>query len=168
MEKNGTLDRIKKRYIIIGLSIFVFLSILYILNGFYWRAKCDQTMELFGTALINRDLDLLDTLFERECDMITTEGRGRKYYYQRGVIAENWEKREYQVTLYHYDYIERPQDFWSFFRSSKIGGVCELRIIDAYGEEYRLSVIMTISRSDGGRIISTNALLRQNPTYWGL
>ena len=158
-QRNGILGRITKRYIFIGISIFILLAILYILNGFYWRAKCDQTMELFGTALINRDLDLLDVLIDRDCDMISTEDKDRKYYYQRGVIAEIWETEEYIVTLFHYEYIEKPFDFWNIFRGSKIVGVCELRILDTDGDAYRLCVIMTISRSKGGRIIRTTAYL---------
>ena len=162
------MERIKKKYTLIGISIFILLSILYILNGFYWRAKCNQTMELFGSALINRDLDLLDTLFDQECEMIPIEGRERQYQYQRGVIAEIWETNKYTVTLYHYDYIEGPYDFWNIFRGSPIVGVCELRIVDVSGEDYRLLVIMTISRSEGGRIVRTTASLGQNPTRWGL
>ena len=116
---------------------FYFLFILNILIGVYWRAKCDQTMELFGTALINRDLDLLDTLFDRDCDMSSAEGvvRQRQYHYQRGVIAEIWSTKEYTVTLYHYDYIKSPYSFWNIRLDSWTLGLCELRIVDAEGKE---------------------------------
>ena len=161
------MDRIAKRYIIIGLSIFVLLSILYILNGFYWRAKCDQTMELFGTALINRDLDLLDTLIDRECDMSTTEGKGRQYHYQRGIIAEIWETKEYTITFYHYDYIASPYEFWKIRMDPWILGVCKLKIIDTDGTEYQLCVTLILSRNKDGRIIHSNASLDRDPTRWG-
>ena len=158
------LGRIAKRYIIIGLSIFILLSILYILNGFYWRAKCDQTMELFGTALINRDLDLLDTLIDRECEMDPVEGKGRQYHYQRGVIAEIWETKEYTITLYQFKYFEKPYDFWNFFQEFQIGGLCEFRIVDAGGEEYWLLITMIIDRNEDGKIIRTTAYLDQTPS----
>ena len=161
------MHRIKKRYIITGISIFILLSILYILNGFYWRAKCDQTMELFGTALINRDLDLLDTLIDRECDMDPVEGKERQYHYQRGVIAEIWASKDYIVTLYHYDYIGNPYAFWNIRLGSRILGVCELKIIDADGKEYQLCATLIISRNKDGRIIHSRASLDRNPTRWG-
>ncbi|MDE6530725.1 MAG: hypothetical protein K2K96_08115 [Lachnospiraceae bacterium] len=126
-------------------------------------------MELFGSALINRDLDLLDTLFDQECEMIPIEGRERQYQYQRDVIAEIWETKEYTVTLYHYDYIERPYAFWNLRLGSSILGVCELRIIDITGKEYRLLITMIIYRNEGGgRIVHSNASLNRNPTRWGL
>lgn len=161
------MHRIKKRYIITGINIFILLSILYILSGFYWRAKCDQTMELFGTALINRDLDLLDTLIDRECEMDPVEGKGRQYHYQRGVIAEIWDSKDYIVTLYNYDYIENPYVFWNIRLGSTILGVCELRIVDVDGKEYRLCITMIISRNRDGRIIHSRASLDRNPTRWG-
>lgn len=163
------MGRIKKRYIIIGISIFALLIILNIIIGFYWRAKCDQTMELFGTALINRDLDLLDTLIDRECDMGPAEGlvRQRQYHYQRGVIAEIWETKEYTINLYHYEYIGSPYAFWSIRLGSSILVACEFRIIDISGKEYRLLVTMIINRMERGRIVSTDAYLDRDPTRWG-
>ena len=160
------MDRIKKQYVLIGISIFILLSILYILNGFYWRAKCNQTMELFGTAMINRDLDLLDTLIDQECEMCPTEGKDRQYQYQRNVIAKIWETKEYTITLYHYKYIEKPHDFWSIFEGTQIGGICELRIVDAGGVEYWLLITMIINRHDDGKIIRTTAFLDTTPNRW--
>ncbi len=162
------MERIKKKYTLIGISILILLSILYILNGFYWRAKCNQTMELFGSAMINRDIDLLDALMDQECEMFTTEGKVRQYQYQRDVIAEIWGTKEYTVTLYHYDYIESPYVFWNLRLGSSILGVCELRIVDAGGKEYQLVVTVSIRRNEDGRILHSTAYLDQNPTRWGL
>lgn len=157
--------RIKKKHIIMGTGIFILLSILHLLNGFYWRAKCNQTIELFGTAIINRDIDLLDTLVDWDCDMGTTEGKERRYHYQRGVIAEIWETKEYTITLYHYKFFGTPYDFWHNLRGSS--GVCEFKINDINGAEYWLLIIWGIDRDKDGKIVRITASLEEEQTLKG-
>lgn len=162
----GALELMSKKkyvkYIIICVMIIVFFIGLSIINKYYWRVKCEQTMELFGTALINKDIELMDELLAQDCSMFTTEGRERKYYYQRGVIEEIWKTTDFEFTSYNFAPLG-----WSSKSLSALYSI-EMRVLDANKDEYSVIITVTISRENifDAVITHTNCGYTKNPRSW--
>lgn len=119
-------------------------------------------MKLLGEALINKDIELMDELFDWECVMFPVGGGERKYSYQRDVIKEIWNTKNFQITSYDYTIMSLGiQHFlhptWQCF--------FEMRIIDSYGNEYILTSLVNIRIENfyDFKIIHSNTRLTENP-----
>lgn len=133
--------KLNKCYIIIGLIIIPHL--IFVFWGYNWLLKCNHTMDMLGSALSSQNIILMDELFSPDCSVITTEGRTRKYSYQRGVIEKIWNKSDYQVISYDYDQLGFYIEYWL---APTIQYTFEMRILDSEGNEYELSSILIIHK----------------------
>lgn len=135
--------KLKKFHINIEIIIsffFMVFAIIYTINGFYWRIKCNQTMELLGLAIINRDLEMIDQLFDVDCLLISENGSEIKYNYQRSVIEDFLEKTSFTVVSYNYEIL----NWGSLSQSAQYN--LEFIIDDANGHESILSASLMLDR----------------------
>lgn len=139
--RNSSLELKKNKRIII---IIVFLLGVFITNGCYSRFKCNQIMELLGTALADQDISIMDALFDQESIMERAVGNyDRTYSRQRGVIEEIWNTSNYQVASYTYDLFGMSYQYWLF---SSFTYTFEMTIIDSEETEYDICSMLYICR----------------------
>lgn len=164
---------IKKRHIIWGIFIImliiIFIIILFIhirnneINEYYWYEKWNRTMELLGEAMVEQDIELLDELFNPDCEVISYDDRVRKYTGWREVMKEAWDSDDFNIISYYYDDLG-----WN-----KRTALCtfEIDIIDTDGNEYEWTAVITLAR-DGSfedmdcNITRISSFVHPRPGYY--
>lgn len=156
-EKQLVRKAVRNQLIIYGAVAFV---IFFLLRGFDFLLDCHRIIEKLATALNDQDIEIMDQIFDSECEVWALDGKRRRYSIQRGYILENWETAGYEITSYDYDMFGwGTLGLIEHWISSTASYIVIMQLVDDQGNNYELDIIMDINKRPFStpKITSANA-----------
>ena len=158
------MKKINKRNLITGIVIILCVHIIFaplIIDKARWYELQNQTMDLLGEALINQDIELMDELFDPDCEFVKIDYTESTYSSERENIGEIWDTSDFEITNYYYVSIHPSQNI--IFNYANF--LFSVMIKDANGNRYKQSAFLQIHRNDrfSCSITSINWYLSDNP-----